>query len=71
MRDTDGEFRDDVPLADAVEQQRSSVDPPFDEEAASSTLDETDEVGLETNVPDWQEQREEVPLDSDLEEPDR
>ncbi|GAB3010337.1 hypothetical protein [Mycobacterium bourgelatii] len=69
MGDTDGDFRDDVPLADAVEQQRPGVDPPFDEEQSSFPA-EIDEIGLETSIADWQEQQQVVPLDPDLDEPD-
>ncbi|CAM3020676.1 hypothetical protein BST27_06855 [Mycobacterium intermedium] len=70
MSDTGGEFRDDVPLADAVEQQRPGVDSPFDEEESSLPA-ETDEIGLETSVPDWQEQQQVVPVDPDLDGPDQ
>lgn len=66
MRDNDGTFPDDVPVADAVEQQAPTADLP-DEEAAGST--ESD-VPLETTAADWQEQRETVLVDPDLEEPD-
>lgn len=64
MDDTDGGFRDDVPLADAVEQQRPSVDAASEEEVAS-------DMALETNAADWQEQRQAVPMDPEFEELDR
>jgi hypothetical protein len=61
--DSDGVFPDDVPVADALEQQQPAADPP----------DEGPDGGvpLEAGASDWQEQRETVPIDPDLEEPDR
>jgi len=61
MHDTDGVFPDDVPIADAVEQQRPTADSPTDEERGS-------DVPLETTASDWQEQRETVLIDPELEE---
>jgi hypothetical protein len=70
MRDTDGVFPDDVPVADAVEQQRPTSDSPADEENATSWQDESD-VPLEAAASDWQEQRETVLNDPELEEPEQ
>jgi hypothetical protein len=61
---------DEVPVADAVEQQQAAVDPPLDDEAALE-VDEY-EPPLEAASPDWQEQREEaVVIDPELDEFDR
>jgi hypothetical protein len=67
MQDSE-ELPDDVPVADAVEQQRTPVEPAPDEEA---TAEPADEVPLEAAPPDWQEQLETVDLDPELEEFDR
>lgn len=68
MPATDGVFRDDVPIADAVEQQRPTADSvPSDDRPPSSWEDEAD-VPLEATPSDWQEQRETVVLDPYLEE---
>jgi hypothetical protein len=57
---------DDVPVADAFEQQRPSADSVPDEEEA---LDEGGGgVPLESAPSDWQEQHETVDLDPELEE---
>ena len=56
---------DDVPVADAVEQQRSTADPVPDEEAPEEPADD---VPLEATDADWQEQRERTDLDPALEE---
>jgi hypothetical protein len=69
MHDTDSEFPDDVPVADAVEQQRPTSEPPADEESATSVQDESD-LPLEAAAPDWQEQRETVLIDPELEQPE-
>jgi hypothetical protein len=67
MHDSEGEFPDDVPTADALEQQRPTADPvSADEESASQ--DSADEVPLEASAPDWQEQRQTVLDDPELEE---
>ena len=63
MRDGDGVFPDDVPVADAVEQQQPTADSPPDEEPES-------DVPLEAAASDWQEQRETVLIDPELEEPE-
>jgi hypothetical protein len=70
MHDTNGVFPDDVPVADAVEQQRPTSDVPSDEDNAASWQDETD-VPLEATVSDWQEQRETVLIDPESEEPEQ
>jgi hypothetical protein len=69
MQDSDGVFPDDVPLADAVEQQRPTGDPPSDEDDVPQ-LDDSD-VPLEATVSDWQEQRETVVIDPEFEEPEQ
>jgi hypothetical protein len=70
MQDSDGVFPDDVPLADAVEQQRPTGDTPSDEDDAPPRLDDSD-VPLEAAIPDWQEQRETVAIDPEFDEPER
>jgi hypothetical protein len=69
MPDSDGVFPDDVPVADAVEQQRSTSDSPAGEDNATSWRDEGD-VPLEAAASDWQEQHETVLMDPELEEPE-
>ena len=59
---------EEVPAADAAEQDRLTVEPVPDEEVAAGTADE---VPLEAAAPDWQEQRETVDLDPELDERDR
>ena len=66
MRDSE-ELPDDVPVADAVEQQRS-IEPVPDEE---DFAEPPDGVPLEAAPADWQEQRETVELDPELDELDR
>ena len=58
MQDSE-DLPDDVPVADAVEQQRSTADPVPDEEAPEEPADE---VPLEATDADWQEQRERTDL---------
>jgi hypothetical protein len=70
MHDTDSDFPDDVPVADAVEQQQPTSDSPVDEESATSWQDEGD-VPLEAAASDWQEQRETVLIDPELDEPEQ
>ena len=70
MHDTHSDFPDDVPVADAVEQQRPTSDSPADEENNTSWQDVSD-VPLEVTASDWQEQRETVLIDPELEEPER
>ncbi|HEX2402537.1 MAG TPA: hypothetical protein VHJ79_21515 [Mycobacterium sp.] len=62
------ELPDDVPVADAVEQQRTLSDPVPDEEASAEP---PDDVPLEATPADWQEQLEPVDLDPDYDEVDR
>lgn len=64
MRDGDGLFPDDVPVADAVEQQQPTADSPPEEDRESG-------VPLEATASDWQEQQETVLIDPELEEPER
>jgi hypothetical protein len=61
MQDSE-ELPDDVPVADAVEQQRTPVEPVLDEEASAEP---PDDVPLEAAQADWQEQLETVELDPD------
>ena len=68
MNDSDSEFPDDVPVADAVEQQRPTSDSPADEDSGTSWQDESD-VPLEAAAPDWQEQHETVLIDPELDAP--
>jgi hypothetical protein len=67
MQDSE-ELPDDVPVADAVEQQRSPVEPVPDEEAS---VEPPTDVPLEAAPADWQEQLEAVELDPELDELDR
>jgi hypothetical protein len=66
MHDSDGVFPDDVPVADAVEQQRPTSDSPSDD--ATPRQDDSD-VPLEVTATDWQEQRESVLIDPEFDEP--
>lgn len=59
------ELPDDVPVADAVEQHRTTNEPVLDEEA---TAEPPADLPLETAPPDWQEQLETVDLDPELED---
>ena len=70
MHNTDSVFPDDVPVADAVEQQRPTADSSSDEDNATSRQDESD-MPLEANVSDWQEQQETVLIDPEFEEPEQ
>ncbi len=67
MQDSE-ELPDDVPVADAVEQQRTPVEPVPDEEASAEP---PDEPPLEAAPADWQEQLATVELDPELDELDR
>ena len=60
---SDGVFPDDVPVADAVEQQHSTADFPPDNPETG--------VPLEATASDWQEQQETVLIDPELEEPEQ
>ncbi|CQD13824.1 hypothetical protein BN1232_02816 [Mycobacterium lentiflavum] len=59
-----GEFPDDVPIADAVEQQRTTGESSSDDDPAAWP-DDTD-VPLEATDFDWQEQRQMVVDDPDF-----
>lgn len=59
---------DDVPVADALEQQREQADSVPDAEAPVSDLDSPP---LEATDPDWREQREAVADDADRDGFDR
>ncbi|MET0757219.1 MAG: hypothetical protein ABWY39_04400 [Mycobacterium sp.] len=67
MQDSE-DLPDDVPVADAVDQQRATAYPMPDEEAPEEPVDN---VPLEVAPSDWQGQRETVDLDPELEEFDR
>jgi hypothetical protein len=86
MYDRDSMFPDDVPVADAAEQQRATTDsldedPHEDHDEINAEMhgDVHDDVvrrpdadvPLEANVLDWHEQQETVPIAPELEEPDR
>ncbi len=60
------DFPDDVPVADAYEQQRTTVEPVPDEEASAAP---PSDVPLEATAADWQEQLETVELDPDEDVP--
>ncbi|KZS82099.1 hypothetical protein A4G29_25295 [Mycobacterium kansasii] len=75
MRDSDV-FPDDVPVADALEQLLPTADSPADDlsdgsDGAVPTWSQLDDVPLETTAYDWQEQRETVLMDDELDEPQR
>jgi hypothetical protein len=71
MDDTDGVFPDDVPVADAVEQQRTTGGASSDDaDDATARFDEGD-VPLEASAADWQEQHETVLSDPELDEPEQ
>ena len=59
------ELPDDVPVADAVEQHRTPVEPVPDEEASAEP---PDGPPLEAPSADWQEQLATVELDPELDE---
>jgi hypothetical protein len=67
MQDSE-QLPDDVPVADAVEQQRTPVEPVPDEEASAEP---PAEPPLEATPADWQEQLKTVELDPELDELDR
>lgn len=60
MPDSDAGFPDDVPVADALEQQRATADVPPGDDPESG-------VPLEATGSDWQEQHETVLIDPELE----
>ena len=59
-----GTFPDDVPVADALDQERPTADSPPEEDPESG-------VPLEATASDWQEQRETVLIDPEIEEPEQ
>jgi hypothetical protein len=65
MHDSDGTFPDDVQVADAVEQQQPTAD------LAPEQEDPGNGVPLEVTASDWQEQREMVVIDSEIEAPEQ
>ena len=67
MQDSE-ELPDDVPVADAVEQQRTTSEPVPDEEA---TAEPPADMPLEAAPADWQEQLEVVELDPEPDEFER
>jgi hypothetical protein len=62
------EVPDDFPVADAVEQQRTSADSVPDEEVSAEP---PGEPPLEVTPADWQDQLEPVEFDPEFDEPDR
>ena len=62
MHDRD-DLPDDVPIADAVEQEQDAAPEP-------STFDEVEELEapIEADPSDWQEQLQEVDVDDDLDD---
>ena len=56
----DGDLPDDVPVADAVEQQRPATDPVPDE-----AVESPGDPPVEASTADWLEQRETVDLDAE------
>ena len=62
MNENAGAFPDDVPIADAVEQRRTTGESPSTDDNTMASRDETD-VPLEATDSDWQEQQETVLLD--------
>jgi hypothetical protein len=71
MDDTDGVFPDDVPVADAVEQQRTTGGPSSDDADDATARFDEDDVPLEASAADWQEQHETVLSDPELDEPEQ
>ena len=67
MQDSE-ELPDDVPVADAVEQHRTLVEPVLDQEASAEP---PDALPLEAPPADWQQQLATVELDQELDELDR
>ncbi|BBY20702.1 hypothetical protein [Mycobacterium stomatepiae] len=69
MHENADSFPDDVPIADAVEQQRTaSESAPNDDNAAS--WPEESEVPLEATDSDWREQQEALIVEPEFEEPE-
>jgi hypothetical protein len=65
MNPDDDPHDDEVPIADAVEQQRDVRTPAPDDESLDWP---GDSPPLETAAVDWQQQHQEVDLDPELEE---
>jgi hypothetical protein len=70
MHENGGVFPDDVPVGDAVEQQRSTSDSPAGDDDATDWQDDTD-VPLEATDSDWLEQRETVSIEPEYDDPER
>ncbi|WP_025734979.1 hypothetical protein [Mycobacterium genavense] len=68
MHESTGEIPDDVPIADAVEQQRATG-PAAPDDDAPDWLDDAD-VPLEATDSDWQEQQQSVVTDPEFDEPE-
>lgn len=63
---------DDVPVADAIEQQQTAAEQVHDQETLEEAfIEPSDEVPLEAAGQDWQEQRLTADLDPELDEFDR
>ena len=69
MHNSDGMLPDDVPVVDAVDQQRPTSESPSDDEDYESSKEPESDVPLEVTPADWQEQQEPVLIDPDFEEP--
>jgi hypothetical protein len=67
MQDSE-KLPDDVSVADAVEQNRTTSEPVLDEEASAQP---PADLPLEVAPADWQDQLEAVELDSEFDEIDR
>ncbi|WAJ42541.1 hypothetical protein OK015_14715 [Mycobacterium sp. Aquia_216] len=70
MDENGGSFPDDVPLADAVEQQRAISDSRSGEDDATDFQADI-EVPLEATDSDWREQQETVSTEPEYDEPQR
>ena len=66
MQDSE-QFPDDVPVADAVEQERTAGVPDLDDDMPGKSA----EAPLEATGADWQEQREVIEADPEFDEPNR
>ncbi|BBX43843.1 hypothetical protein MSIM_52940 [Mycobacterium simiae] len=69
MPGSDSGFPDDVPIADAVEQQRATGDFPVPDDDDDADLQISGELPLEATESDWQEQQETVVIDPELDAP--
>jgi hypothetical protein len=70
MHNSDGMLPDDVPVGDAVEQQRPTADSSSDEDYEPTWEPESD-APLEVAPADWQEQQEPILIVPEFEEPDQ